>query len=79
MESIVQGAVAGLIAALAATTILGLARYARQWWANRQDVKYISELLAEGRTHVMEAIDSLSMVWVQWHQQTVFVLPSTTE
>ena len=57
MESIVQGAVAGLIAALAATTILGLARYARQWWANRQDVKYISELLAEGRTHVMEARD----------------------
>ncbi len=57
MESIVQGAVAGLIAALAATTILGLARYVRQWLANRQDVKYIRELLAEGRTHVMEAGD----------------------
>ena len=57
MESIVQGAVAGLIAALATTTILGLARYVRQWWANRQDVKYIRELLAEGRAHVMEARD----------------------
>ena len=57
MESIAQGAFTGLIAALAATTILGLARYARRWWANRQDVKYIRELLTEGRIHVMEARD----------------------
>ena len=59
MESIVQSAFAGVIAALTATAILGIAKCIRQWWARRQDVKYIREVLIEGRKRVMEATDTL--------------------
>ena len=57
MESIAQSAVAGLIAALAATAILGVARYVRHLWGRRRDVKYIRTLIIEGRGRVMGAKD----------------------
>ena len=58
MDSMTQSAFAGLIAALVATTILGLAKYVRQWWAKRQDVRYIRGLLVQGRKRVMGAKDT---------------------
>ena len=58
MESIVQSAAAGLIAALMATVILGFARLVRQWSARRQDVRYIRKLLMDGRKRVMDAEDT---------------------
>lgn len=57
MESIAHSAVAGLIAALAATAILGIARYVRHLWGRRQDVKHIRALLIEGRGRVTGAKD----------------------
>ena len=60
METIAQGAVAGLIAALVTTIILGLAKYALQRFANRQDVKYIRALLTQGRRRVMAAEDTVN-------------------
>ena len=60
METIAQGAVAGLIAALVTTTILGLAKYTLQRFANRQDVKYIRALLTQGRRRVMAAEDTVN-------------------
>ena len=60
MESIAQSAVAGLIAALVATTILGLAKYVRHWLAKRQDMEYIRGLLIEGRSRVMESKDTFN-------------------
>ena len=57
MDSIAQSAVAGLIAALAATAILGIARYVRHLWGRRQDVEYIRALLIEGRGRVMGTRD----------------------
>ena len=58
MESIAQSAVAGLIAALTATAILGFAKCVRQWSAKRQDVRYLRNLLTEGRKRVLEAGDT---------------------
>ena len=58
MESTIASAVAGLIAALAATAILGLASYLRQWLARRRDVNYIRGLLIQGRSRVMGAEDT---------------------
>ena len=58
MESIAQGAVAGLIAALVATAILGLAGHVRQRLAKRRDVRDIRDLLIQGRKRVMEAKDT---------------------
>ncbi len=58
MESITQGAVAGLIAALAATVVLGLTGYVRQRLAKRRDVRYIRDLLIQGRKRVIEAKDT---------------------
>ena len=57
MESIADSAVAGVIAALVATAILGIARYVRRLWGRRQDEKYIRTLLIEGRERVMSARD----------------------
>ena len=59
MESITEGAVAGLIAALAATAILGLAKNIHRWWANHQDVKHVRRVLKQGRNRVMAASDTL--------------------
>ena len=58
MDSIAQSAVAGLIAALAATAILGIARFVRHLWGRHQDVKYIRTLVIEGRERVMGAKDT---------------------
>ena len=58
MESIAQSAVAGLIAALVATAILGLAKGLRQWLAKRQDVNHLRGLLLQGRERVMKAEDT---------------------
>ena len=58
MDSIAESAIAGLIAALVATTILGLAKYIRQWLAKRQDVHYIRGLLVQGRGRVLTAKDT---------------------
>ena len=58
MESIALSAVAGLIAALVATGILGLARYLRQRLAKRRDIRYIRRLLIEGRKRVLESKDT---------------------
>ena len=48
---------AGLIAALVATALLGVGRGIYQWWTWRQDVKYIRDLLVEGRKRVLDAKD----------------------
>ena len=58
MESLTQSAVAGFIAALAATAILGLTGFLRHRLAMRRDVRYIRGLLIEGRSRVMEAKDT---------------------
>ena len=58
MDSVVQSAVAGLIAALAATTILGLAAYVRQRLAKRRDVNYLRGIFVEGRKRVIDAEDT---------------------
>ena len=58
MNSIIQGAVAGLIAALAATAILGIASFSHNWWAEHQDVKYLRGLLSDGQKRVMAAEDT---------------------
>ena len=58
VESIAQSAVAGLIAALTATAILGFAKCVHQWSAKRQDVRYLRYLLTKGRKRVLEAGDT---------------------
>ena len=58
METVGQSAFAGLIAALTATTILGLARYVRDWISRSRDVKYIRRLMIEGQQRVMGAQDT---------------------
>ncbi len=58
METVGQSAFAGLIAALTATTILGLARYIGDWISRSRDVKYIRRLLIEGQQRVMGAQDT---------------------
>ena len=58
MESIAPGAVAGLIAALVATAILGFATYVRQWLGERQDVRLIRDIFIQGRMRVMDAEDT---------------------
>ena len=58
MESIAQSATAGLIAALAATIILGVSKYIRQRLAERQDIRYLRSLLIQGKTHVLTAEDT---------------------
>ena len=58
MDSIAQSAVAGLIAALAATAILGLAKYVYHRWANYQDVGHVRNILIQGRARVMGARDT---------------------
>ena len=58
MDSIAQSAVAGLIAALAATGILGLAKYFYHRWATQQNVGHIRNILIQGRARVMGAKDT---------------------
>ena len=55
MNSIETSAIAGLIAALAATTILGLASYVRGRWVRRRDEIHIRQILLDGKKAVMGA------------------------
>ena len=55
MEDIAGSAVAGLIAAVAATIILGVAKWVYQTHLQRLDVKQIQEVLTDGRRRVLEA------------------------
>ena len=60
MESIAQGAIAGIIAALAATIILGASRYIHQRLKKSEDVKYLRDLLIQGRERVLDAEDTFN-------------------
>ena len=55
MPDIAGSAVAGLIAALTATTILGAAKWIHLKYLQRLDVKQIREVLTTGRKRVMDA------------------------
>ena len=55
MEVIAGSAVAGLIAALTATIILGTAKWIYLEHLQRLDVKQIREVLTDGRRRVMES------------------------
>ena len=50
-----NSALAGVVAALAATTILGIAKGIRDFCARRRDVACIREILTDGRKRVYEA------------------------
>ena len=54
MESIAQGAIAGLIAAL----IFGLLNDVHKRWNKHKDARYIRDLLIQGEKYVMEAEDT---------------------
>ena len=54
-STMLESAFAGLVAALAATVILGCAKFLQRWMASRRDVKYIRELLTKERTSVLES------------------------
>ena len=58
MESILPSAVAGVIAAVTATAILGIAKSIRNWWCERSNVRHIRNVLIEGRKRVLEAKDT---------------------
>ena len=58
MSSIAPGAIAGVIAALTATAILGIARYVRRFAARRQDIRAIREILLVGKKRVLESKDT---------------------
>lgn len=51
----VQSAIAGVIAAVVAAILLESARGVRRWIARRRDVKYIRELVIEGRERILNA------------------------
>lgn len=53
-----ESAFAGLVAALCATFILGIARYVHHWSTRRQDVRHLREILLDGRKLVMDAEDT---------------------
>ena len=48
-----QSAIAGVFAAVVAAILLELARSVRRWFGRRRDVKYVRDLLIEGRKHVL--------------------------
>ena len=52
-----QSALAGVVPALVATSLLEFARTCRRWIARRRDVKYLRDLLTEGRQRVLKATD----------------------
>ena len=60
MEDIAGSAVAGLIAALTATSILGAAKWIHQKHLHRLDVKQIQEVLTDGRRRVMQAKETFN-------------------
>ena len=60
MEDIAGSAVAGLIAAVVATSILGVAKWVYQKHLQRLDVKQIREVLTAGRRRVMESKETFN-------------------
>ena len=58
MNPIASSAIAGVIAGLTVTTILGIASYVRCCSARRQDIRTIREILLEGRKRVLKAEDT---------------------
>ena len=60
MEEITGSAVAGLIAALTATIILGVAKWIQKWHLERLDVRQIQGVLTDGRRRVMESKETFN-------------------
>ena len=60
MDGIGGNAVAGLIAALAATTILGVGKWIRLAYLRQLDVKYLREVITDGRRRVMGSKDTFN-------------------
>ncbi len=60
MEDIAGSAVAGLIAAVVATIILGVAKWVYQKHLQRLAVKQIQEVLTDGRRRVLEAKETFN-------------------
>lgn len=60
MDQIVQGAVAGVVAGLLTTAILGVARWIRQTSSRRRDIRHIRKIVRDARTRVFEAEDFVS-------------------
>ena len=69
MDSFTQSAFAGLIAALAATAILGLAKYIYHRWVSHQAVGDLRNILLQGKTRVMDAKDT-------WNKGMGVILPA---
>ena len=55
MNSIASSALAGVIAALTATAILGAARYIRRRATRRQAIRHLQHLFTQARERVMQA------------------------
>ena len=53
-----QGTVAGVIGALIASAILFCVAYTHDWLEEQQDVRYIREILIDGRKYIMGAKDT---------------------
>lgn len=69
MEDLAGNAVAGLIAALTATTILGAAKWIYLSHLQRLDIKQIREVVTDGRKRVMESKET-------FHHGMVATFPS---
>ena len=70
MEDIAGNAVAGLVAALTATSILGVAKWIYLKRLEGLDVKQIREVLTEGRKRVLESKETfLSNIGVTVHSE----------
>ena len=57
MDQIAQGAVAGVVAGLLTTAILGIARWIRQSRSARRDTKHVRKIIADARISVFNAED----------------------
>ena len=57
VDGIWGSAIAGLIAALAATTTLGIAKWIRLLYLRRLDMKHLRKVITTGRRRVMESED----------------------
>ena len=66
MNLILPSAFAGVIAAVTATAILGVAKWIHQWWLRSQDVEYLRDVLIQGRKRVLEAKDTYNERMDAW-------------
>ena len=57
IEEAAGSVLAGVVAAIVATTILGVAKWIHGKWLQRRDVLQVREVLREGRHRVMESKD----------------------